>query len=288
MIRGLSKISIASLVAVSVLAMTGIASAAVIGSVTVNPGTINQNQSTNILGTCGTAGANGAVNVVVTSGSSSMTSTTTANASGAFSVGPSVSTSFPTGTATVVATCPNGDTVTGSFTVNTANPNVTLEVQNDNPAVGNEIRFFGDCGDTSGQQVTVSLASSNGTSTVIGRVLTEANGTFSATLTIPDTISTGNGQLRATCPNGQTAAVAVTLVPDGRDNTPTPTPSPTPTPTGTTGDAGDVGGTNEDTTPEGGVQAGDGSAAANTGAMMALTLGSVIALYAVARKLMYR
>lgn len=156
-----------------------------------------------------------------------------------------VSATFPTGSASVTATCPNGDTLTGTLFVNPADPNATLVVANNNPARGNEIRFSGICGTTPGGQVEIAIVA-NGVRTVIGRVITGTDGVYAATLTIPDTMPLGSAQLQATCPSGLVVASAISITPDTEIPTGGVPASETP---GTA-----VGGVS--TTPTGGVAAG--------------------------------
>lgn len=138
-----------------------------------------------------------------------------------------------------------------------------LVVHNDNPAIGNEIRFSGTCETTAGQLVEIAIVQGS-TVTVIGRIITSTNGVYSATLTIPDTVARVNGFLRATCPDGIVASAAITLTPDndgGLVVTPTAPAA-------------------EGTTPAGGVAAGTGSSGSMLGWMLltvALTLGGYAA-----------
>jgi hypothetical protein len=148
-----------------------------------------------------------------------------------------------------------------------------LNVTNDNPAIGNEIRFFGECDVGAGGNVQIAVVQ-GATTTVIGHATTETDGVFSGTLTLPEGLAVGNAQLQASCPDGVVVAAALTLTPDNDVAVPTPTPSST---TGAAGAAGTAVGA-ADTTPSGGVAAGGSNLGLILGAILAVLggLGAVV------------
>ena len=270
-------------------------------NLTVN-GNAQANGNLTLNGWCGTMSAGQSVdlrlvrNGVVTD----ITNVTTTGTDGNFNGTITIPSDYLSGDATLMAICPNGGTVSSVINIaantNTGNNNNnngtnnagnTLVVHTENPAVGNVLRFSGICGTTAGGEVQVTLANGS-TQTLLGRLITEENGVFNASLTIPDNVATGNTQLQALCPNGQVVATAITLTPDNdaannSGTTGTNNNASGTTATGSVSDAGDVGGTAEagsDVTPVGGVEAGNGSTAGYSNMLvwllMAIGLGAVV------------
>jgi hypothetical protein len=204
--------AIASLAALALFVATG-ADAAMIGSVGLNVNPVNQGQSVVVSGNCGSPGANGTVAIAVSSGASTQNVSTTANASGNFSASVALPSNFPIGVGSVVATCPNGDTVTGSLTVNSSiGTSLTLSTT---PVLGQNLTVSGSCGSSvsSGSTVIINLMR-NGTTVGLGSTTTTGgNGNFSSTVTVPANAGGGPVVVQAVCPNGTIAVNTAVIDP---------------------------------------------------------------------------
>ncbi len=177
------------------------ANAAVIGPITLGSPTISQGSSVAVSGSCGVLAANGSANIVLSNGSSTQTVSTALDASGNFSTSVAVPSSFPSGTGSVVATCPNGDTVTGSVAINVP-IGATLNLTG-TPVLGQAVTLSGSCGTTSiGGTVNLSIDRPVGSFNLGTTTTTDANGSFSGTFTIPSNAGGGPVTIIASCPTG--------------------------------------------------------------------------------------
>src|SRR3989344_5486757 len=177
------------------------AQAAVLGPLTLGSTTVNLGQSVLVSGSCGAVGANGSVNITLSSSSSTQSVIVGANGSGDFSTNLSVPGSFTAGNASLVATCPNGDTLTGVLTV-TAPIGGTLSLGG-TPTLGQSLNVSGSCGTTAvGGTVSINLVRV-GSSINIGSTTTlDSSGSFSGNFTIPNNVGGGPVSIVATCPTG--------------------------------------------------------------------------------------
>ncbi len=177
------------------------ANAAVIGPITFGSPTVNQGSSLAVSGSCGAAAANGSANIVLSNGTSTQTASVTLDASGNFSTNIAVPSSFPFGTGSVVATCPNGDTVTGNVAVNVP-IGATLSLTG-TPVLGQGLTVSGSCGTTStGGAVNLSVVRPAGSFSLGTTTTTNASGSFSGTFTVPSNAGGGPVAIVAACPTG--------------------------------------------------------------------------------------
>ncbi len=217
-----------------------------------------------VTGNCTTSNGNGVVTFTLTRGGvvTNLSSTTSTNSNGTFTNTVSIPSTYPTGLATLTATCPNGQVVSTLAVIGDPNLiNLTLSPNTVN--VGGTITATGVC-PTSSSGVTFSVLQ-NGTTTPLGNGVTSvnSNGTFSSTMTLPTTVTTGSANVIATCNNngGSTTSGLVLGVATNLPATPVPT--------------GSVAGVS--TTPVGGVAAGSGGTADSGALQLFFLLTGVVA-----------
>ncbi len=235
MVKMIRSKALSALAAVAMIAFIAPASqAAVIGGLTLTGSPVQGGGSFNVSGMCP---AGNTVNYsVVSTASGQSTSigsvTNSSSVTGSFSSGNlNIPSSFPTGGATLVATCSNGDTVT--LPVNITGPAVTVNPTlnvNGTPVAGSgTFSVSGTC-PTAG---TVNLSLGSGTDTNLGNILSGSDGAFGANLAINASASTGANTLIVTCPNGQTFTTPITISANTNVNVPVVT-DPTGNNTGST------------------------------------------------------
>lgn len=252
------------------------ASAAVLGTtLAVSSGSPALGSTVNVSGSCGAgAAAGGAVTfALVRNGVSTnvSSSTTTTGTNGDFSGSTVIPLTYGEGNATLVATCPNGDTINSSvLNVQALADPITLSMA---PWAGTTLTISGLCTGTSAGGTTAVLLR-NGVSTAVGTgtATAGANSTFNSSITIPTNYPGGPATLVVTCPGGET--VSQLIITGGVSAT---DPLVIITPTDPTA-VGGVGNEGNGIIPVGGVAAGLDLAAMTALASILLALGAALLL----------
>ena len=224
-------------------------------------------------GACGGSNGEGSATLRLSNSSTSVNlSNVNLNAQGQFTSNVVIPSSFPSGPATITATCSNGTTFSSNVNVNPAA--VSNFAITGAPEVGGIVAASGNCGTTSGN-VSFRLMNVNGTTNIPAtRNASDTSGNFNASIGIPANFPTGQATLVVACPNGNTFTSPITVtamtIDDSTDVTDDEDCCPEE----------DVGGTSE--TPEGAVAAGGVQQTASSASI--LLTGFVALSYFLGRK----
>ena len=204
-------ISIVSLLALALVVSP--ASAAIIGTININGDTSpNVGTGVNFSGSCGTTVTGNVTYTLVRNGSVTTVGSASLNgASGNFNSNITVPSTYGSGSATLVATCPNGDTVTTNLDVMT--PIGTNLTVTGGPSLGGNIVINGTCGTLSAGSTVNFSVTRNGSTVNLGSGSTiGADGNFQTTVNIPSSFGAGPATITATCPgSGNTITASVNV-----------------------------------------------------------------------------
>ncbi len=166
--------------------------------------------------TCGTAGANSTVNFALMQNgiSTILASTLTSDSTGAFSGNISFPVTTSAGVTTLVATCVgSGDTINSPILTFAMPAGTSFGLPAAVPTIGSVLNLSGACGNSNGVGNAQLSLNKDGTNYSLGTVNLSTTGTFSSSVIIPNSLTTGPATLKATCSNGNTFSSAINIGP---------------------------------------------------------------------------
>jgi len=254
--------------AVALLPLAG--SALFLGAnMSVTPGSPQTGSTVTVAGSCGTAGFDSSVSFSLLRGGITLNipGSASTNSSGGFNTTLTIPASYGSGQATLVATCTrSGDTLSSGELAISAPPGTQISlISPGTAAIGSTITVVGTCpAVTNTGNASFSLAQSSVIRLLpaVGTAIA-TDGSFRADvgLVASSISSPGQAILFVTCPDNSTASANITLL--AAPGTAPVTPTPTPTAPVDT----------EDTTPVGGVAAGQGPLALQLAAVILALAG---------------
>ncbi|MBI5530226.1 MAG: hypothetical protein HY918_01870 [Candidatus Doudnabacteria bacterium] len=176
----------------------------------------SQGSTVTVTSTCGSLGANSNVSFALSQNGNNtqLSNNLSTDSSGAFSGSISLPSSYNAGQATIIASCSRSGDVINSPVLTFASPvSSSFNLPSSPPSVGGLYNLSGACGNSNGGgsvQINLNKAGSNYS---LNNVNLNSTGNFTASVIVPNGISTGPATFNAVCSNGNTFSSSVNLDP---------------------------------------------------------------------------